>query len=78
MPLLRRRDCPQACGRWDKETMGYFYYPVTNAYSEGCHTKVKLLKRLSYGFRKVEVYIRKMLLEFMPHSPEVLAPHFLT
>ena len=64
--------------RWDKEILGYFQYRITNAYTEGCNTKVKLLKRLSYGFRNVEVYIRKMLLGFLPHSHEVLAPHILT
>lgn len=64
--------------RWDRDILGYFQYPLTNGYTEGCHTKIKLLKRLSYGFRNVEVYIRKMLLGFLPHSHEVLAPHILT
>lgn len=64
--------------RWDREILGYFQFPLTNGYTEGCHTKIKLLKRLSYGFRNVQVYIRKMLLGFLPHSHEVLAPHFLT
>lgn len=64
--------------RWDKEILGYFHYPVSNGYTEGCHTKIKLLKRLSYGFRNIEVYIRKMLLGFLPRSHEVLAPHILT
>lgn len=25
------------------------------------HTKIKLLKRISYGFRNVEVYVKKIL-----------------
>ena len=62
--------------RWDREILGYLQYPLSNGYTEechceqseaSCHTKVKLLKRLSYGFRNVEVYIRKMLLGFLPH-----------
>lgn len=64
--------------RWGWEILGYFQYPLTNGYTEGCHTKIKLLKRLSYGFRNVEVYTRKMLLGFLPHSHEALAPHILT
>lgn len=64
--------------RWNQAILGYFQYPITNGYTEGCHTKVKLLKRVSYGLRNVEVYIRKMLLGFLPHSHEVLAPHILT
>lgn len=63
---------------WDQAILGYFLHPISNGFTEGCHTKVKLLKRLSYGFRNVEVYIRKMLLGFQPHSHEALAPHLLT
>jgi hypothetical protein len=39
---------------------------------------VKLLKRLSYGFRNVEVYRRKMLLGFLPKTAAVLAPHIVS
>lgn len=64
--------------RWDQEILGYFQQRITNGFTEGCHTKVKLLKRLGYGFRNVQVYIRKMLLGSTPRSFEVLAPHLLT
>lgn len=62
--------------RWRREILGYFELPITNGFTEGCHTKIKLLKRLSYGYRNVQVYLRKMLLGFLPTSPAVLAPHF--
>lgn len=61
--------------RWRREIMGYFELPITNGFTEGCHTKIKLLKRLSYGYRNVQVYLRKMLLGFLPVSHAVLAPH---
>lgn len=64
--------------RWDRAILGYFEHRITNGYTEGCHTKVKLLKRLSYGFRNVEVYSRKMLLGFLPRSFDTLAPHLWT
>jgi len=32
---------------------------------EGCNTKIKMLKRVSYGLRNVEVYWRKMLSGFV-------------
>ncbi|MDP3997863.1 MAG: transposase, partial [Candidatus Andersenbacteria bacterium] len=35
---------------------------------EGCHTKIKMLKRQSYGFRNRERYKIKMLLGFHPVS----------
>lgn len=60
---------------WRREIMAYFVVPITNGFTEGCHTKIKLLKRMSYGYRNVEVYRRKMLLGFLPVSPVVLAPH---
>jgi transposase len=63
---------------WGKEIMAYFQFPITNGYTEGCHTKVKLLKRMSYGFRNVQVYIRKMLLGFQPHTYNGLVSHLLT
>lgn len=63
---------------WRKEILSYFQHRISNGYTEGCHTKVKLLKRLSYGFRNVQVYIRKMLLGFQPHSHDRLVSHLLT
>lgn len=63
---------------WRREVLGYFSLPITNGFTEGCHTKIKLLKRLSYGYRNVQVYIRKMLLGFLPTSFLTLAPHILT
>ena len=64
--------------RWDQAILGYFQYPMHHGFTQGCHTKVNLLKRLSYGFRNAEVYRRKVLLGFLPCSFETLAPHFLT
>ncbi|MEW6233507.1 MAG: transposase [Chloroflexota bacterium] len=43
---------------WGKEIFRYFTLRITNGYTEGCHSKIKLLKHLSYGFRKVQVYIQ--------------------
>ena len=33
---------------------------------EGHHTHIKLVKRMSFGFKKVERYIKKVLLRVMP------------
>ncbi len=46
--------------------MAYHTYRVSSDYTEGVHTKIKLLKRLSYGFRSRDAYVRKMLLAFAP------------
>lgn len=52
--------------KWKKEILNYFKYNITNAYTEGVHTRIKLLKRISYGFRNRTNYIAKMTLAFLP------------
>ena len=46
--------------------LNHFVSRGTNAYTEVAHTQIKLMKRASYGFRNVSVYIKKMLLIFLP------------
>lgn len=51
---------------WREPILNHFDNGTTNGFTEGCHTKIKMLKRLSYGLRNVDVYARKMLLGFLP------------
>jgi len=51
---------------WREPILNYFNNRTTNGFTEGCNTKIKMLKRISYGLRNVEVYWRKMLLGFVP------------
>jgi hypothetical protein len=41
----------------DEEALGFIH--TTNGFTEGCHTKIKMLKWVSYGWKNVEVYWRK-------------------
>jgi transposase len=52
--------------RWRTEIINYFISRTTNGFTEGCHTKIKLMKRVSYGFRNIDNYIAKMTLAFIP------------
>ena len=52
--------------RWRDPILNYFDNGTTNGFTEGCNTKIKMLKRVSYGLRNVDVYCRKMLLGFVP------------
>ena len=52
--------------RWREPILNYFDNSTTNGFTEGCNTKIKMLKRVSHGLRNVEVYWRKMLLGFVP------------
>lgn len=62
--------------RWQEEILAYFERFTTNGYTEGVNTKLKTIKRLSYGFRNIDNYIRKAMLAFIPIS--LLLPHYLT
>lgn len=51
--------------RWYDQITQYFEYHTTNGYTEGANNKLKVIKRLSYGFRNVDNYIRKAMLSFI-------------
>lgn len=51
---------------WKHEILNYFDNKTTNGFTEGCHTKIKLIKRVSFGFRNLENYIAKVTLAFLP------------
>ncbi len=51
---------------WKTEILNYFDNRTTNAYTEGIHTKIKMMKRVSFGFRNINNYIAKMTLAFIP------------
>ena len=53
-----------------EEILNYFDNRTTNGFTEGVHTKVKLLKRLSYGLRNPQSYVEK--LEFGFVEPKLL------
>jgi transposase len=52
--------------RWREPILNHFNNGTTNGFTEGCNTKIKMLKRVSFGLKNVEVYWRKMLLGFTP------------
>lgn len=60
----------------EEDILNYFDNRTTNAFTEGVHTKIKMLKRTSYGFRSIEIYIKKMMLAFLPFAViSMLLPH---
>jgi len=52
--------------RWSPYILNFFDNRTANAYTEGIHTKIKMIKRVSFGFRNAQIYIRKMLLCVLP------------
>ncbi len=51
---------------WREPILNHFDNHTTNGFTEGCNTKIKMLKRISYGLKNVEVYWRKRLPGFVP------------
>lgn len=52
--------------KWKAPILNYFKNKTTNGFTEGCHTKIKMIKRVSYGFRNINNYIAKITLAFLP------------
>lgn len=52
--------------RWKENILNYFDNFQTNAFTEGVHTKIKMIKRISFGFRNIDNYIAKVTLAFVP------------
>ena len=52
--------------KWKVPILNYFKNKTTNGFTEGCHTKIKMIKRVSFGFRNIDNYIAKITLAFLP------------
>ena len=52
--------------KWKRPILNYFKNKTTNGFTEGCHTKIKMIKRVSYGFKNINNYIAKITLAFLP------------
>lgn len=52
--------------KWKMPILNYFKNKTTNGFTEGCHTKIKMIKRISFGFRNINNYIAKITLAFLP------------
>lgn len=52
--------------RYQEYILNYFDNYTTNAVTEGLHRKFKLIQRQAFGFRNPEVYIKRIMLAFLP------------
>lgn len=51
--------------RWKEYILNYWNSRSTNGFMEGIHNKMKLIKRISFGFRNKEVFIHKVMLSVL-------------
>lgn len=71
----------KGCSDWGKtlerhhdSILNYFDFRITNSYTEGVHTKMKLIKRQGFGYRNKQIYLRKLVLGFLPLAA-LISPH---
>lgn len=50
---------------WKEHILNYWNSRATNGYMEGIHNKMKLIKRISFGFRNKQVFINKVMLSVL-------------
>lgn len=50
---------------WSEYILNYWNSRSTNGFMEGMHNKMKLIKRISFGFRNKEVFIHKVMLSVL-------------
>lgn len=62
--------------RWSEYILNYWNSRSTNGFMEGMHNKMKLIKRISFGFRNKKVFIQKVMLSVLITS--VLLPYLNT
>lgn len=67
-------DWARTLEKYHDSILNYFDFKITNAYTEGVHTKMKLIKRQGFGYRNKEIYLRKLTLGFLPLAA-LISPH---
>lgn len=66
--LVELRRWGQTLARHKEEILNHWDSETTNAYTEGINVKMKMVQRMSFGFRNLDVYIRKATLAVLPMS----------
>jgi transposase len=54
--------CGKTLQKWKQCIINFFTTNITNAFTEGKNTKIKLLKRMAYGYRIKENFQKRLLL----------------
>lgn len=61
---------------WKEYILNYWNSNSTNGFMEGMHNKMKLIKRISFGFKNKQVFIHKVMLSVL--ITVMLLPQLLT
>lgn len=55
------KECLSALHNWATPILNSFQYRYTNAFTEGSNNTIKVLKRISYGYRRFDHFKKKIL-----------------
>lgn len=58
------KDCITAMHHWATPILNSFQHKYTNAFTEGCNNTIKVMKRISYGYRNFFHLKKRILLSF--------------
>ena len=56
--------CADTYYHWLTGILASLEYPYSNGFTEGCNNKIKVLKRVAYGYRNFDVFRNKILFAF--------------
>lgn len=76
MDIIELKLWARSLRKHEKYILNFFNNRTTNGYTEGVHVKCKLTQRISFGFRNIDVYIRKAMLAFLPLTIVLNHPRF--
>ena len=62
--------------KWRKEILAYWNLRSTNGFMEGMNNKIKLIKRISFGFKNKKVFIYKVMLSVLLTT--IILPQLMT
>jgi transposase len=64
--IIELKQWAKTLNNYKKEILNHFDNRTTNGYTEGLNVKLKMIQRVSFGFRNLDVYIRKAMLAILP------------
>ena len=61
LELPEFKECLSAMHNWATPILNSFQHKYTNAFTEGSNNTIKVLKRISYGYRRFDRFKKKIL-----------------
>lgn len=68
--LTEYEKCASTMINWQAGILNSFTVPYTNGFTEGCNNRVKVIKRISYGYRNFKRFRNRILHIFRYQHPE--------